>query len=199
LDAGADVNALNEGGESPLAAASKCYAISPKAYEEIAGLLLNRGANIESVDCFGRTPLMNAFSLSLEYCEDHVVSFLLDRGARASDWHIRAAAEGGHGAALEMLLKSFRPAPDSDYINYLLRLSLESANDACSMLLMRQGGRCNGNLLSLRHAHRYNQRLIKLHDELMRLRDELESIVKNVPIWAELAADRAAERRRGGV
>ena len=71
IQSGADVNSLDDEGNSPL------YKAAKSGHKAIARLLLNADANIEATDEEGTTPLREAF----QYGHANVVQLLLHRGA----------------------------------------------------------------------------------------------------------------------
>ena len=102
LDAGADVNAMDNDGETPL------HIASYKGYIEITKLLLDRGADVNARDLwkqFGRTPLhFAAWGGNSE-----IARLLLDKGAdiNAKRWDgftpIRWADILGHNKFVGLL------------------------------------------------------------------------------------------------
>jgi len=80
LEKGADVNAADQGGWTPL------YRASGMGHIDVVKLLLEKGAHIEAADRGGQTPLYRASGIG----HIDVVKLLLEKGA-----HIEAANRGG--------------------------------------------------------------------------------------------------------
>ncbi|KAL7621867.1 hypothetical protein AAE478_007367 [Parahypoxylon ruwenzoriense] len=90
----------NRDGSTPLSLAVR------RDHEDIIRLLLNRGANIESLDQFGQTPMHTA----AERGHAAIVQLLLDRGAnietknKNGETPLSLAAKSGHATIVELLL-----------------------------------------------------------------------------------------------
>lgn len=83
LDKGADVNAANSAGTTPLLLAIRTaqfgQAGSFEKNHQIARLLIDRGANVNANNNKGETPLI----MAAINCDDELVRFLLEKGANA--------------------------------------------------------------------------------------------------------------------
>ncbi|HEY0562586.1 MAG TPA: ankyrin repeat domain-containing protein [Methylophilus sp.] len=106
LNAGADVNAIDRMGMSPLLLA--CGKTS-QGYKELAELLINKGANINIQDKLGYTPLL----LSLSGGDVGIAMLLIERGA-----DITAKTRDGENAL------SLAEKADYPHIVRLLRKSM---------------------------------------------------------------------------
>jgi ankyrin repeat protein len=92
LDSGAEIEAKNEDGSTPLNWAAAF------AQTEIVKLLINRGARINARDKYGNTPLMSAAcqcAVATMNTADDVILMLLDHGA-----HINARNHDGRTALM---------------------------------------------------------------------------------------------------
>ncbi|EFX05479.1 ankyrin repeat-containing protein [Grosmannia clavigera kw1407] len=100
LNRGADVNAANSNGRTPLSHAAR------NGHKTTVNLLLNRGANINAADSDGQTPLHDAVWNGNET----TIKLLLDRGADinaadSDDWTpLHDAVWVGHVATVKLLL-----------------------------------------------------------------------------------------------
>ena len=97
LAAGAEVNALDEAGWTPLARA----VYSPEmehGFLDVVRLLVNAGANLEATIGFGVRPLM----LAAGYGEASIVEFLIQSGA-----DVLAKNEGGYTALMMVKQKHY--------------------------------------------------------------------------------------------
>jgi hypothetical protein len=75
LDRGADPNAKNEFGETPL------HVVAQKGSAPIAEVLIRRGAKIEAKDEAGNTPLILASGRQFDYMNSEVAKLLVSKGA----------------------------------------------------------------------------------------------------------------------
>ena len=100
LDNGADIEAMNDSGETALVGAAA------GGHEAIVRLLLDKGADIEAKDDSGRTALVRAAARGHEA----TVRLLLDKGADieakndSGETALVGAAAGGHEATVRLLL-----------------------------------------------------------------------------------------------
>ena len=100
LDRGAEIEAKDSGGRTPLHIATGC------GHEAIIGLVLDRGADIEAKDSYERTPL----HMFLWYGQEAAIRLLLNRGAdiEAKDSNGRTPLDNaslcGHVAMVGLLL-----------------------------------------------------------------------------------------------
>jgi uncharacterized protein len=97
IESGADVNACDERGWSPLAKAVYNPELK-RGFADVVQALIDAGANIESAIGYGVRPLM----LAAGYGETDVVEALLKAGA-----DVRASNEGGYTALMMVKQKHY--------------------------------------------------------------------------------------------
>lgn len=99
LEEGADINALNENGDSALSLAAA------RGHKEIVLLLFTKGANVGSMNQQRETALVQA----AKHGHDRILNILISHSESIDDYHCQmalgAAAERGHKKIVETLLQ----------------------------------------------------------------------------------------------
>jgi len=139
LDAGADVNAKNRRGATPLHWATTS--------EEKVRLLLDRGAEIDAKQAEGRTPLYQVASMANH---NHILRLLLDKGASASaptvtnTTPLSAASARGDVDAMRLLIaKGADVNAKSGTGSTPLYVAASSGNPEAVRLLIEKGADVN--------------------------------------------------------
>jgi hypothetical protein len=142
LDKGAEINATDEYGRTPLSWAAY------NGHEAIARLLLDKGAEVNATDDYGVTPLSEAASNGHEA----IARLLLDKGAEVNATDIYGvtplleAASNGHEAVARLLLDKGAEINATDISGRTpLLWAASNGHEAIARLLLDKGAEVNAN------------------------------------------------------
>jgi outer membrane protein assembly factor BamB len=151
LDQGADVNADNGRGGTPL------YVAAEQGRAGVARLLLERGAdpNVKDLE-WGRTPLRHASlpdSTSRGKAERaEIIRMLLEKGAGSDGDALSDLISGGHIEAAKIILS--RGQVDPSYLNLGLRAAKRAGSAELAEMLIKAGAKEPGEMDAPRSAER---------------------------------------------
>lgn len=128
LDAGADVNAKNDYGGTPLSFACD------RGRTEVVQLLLERGADPNTKDTFyGASPLTWAAMKK----RPEIVGLLLDKGAQGADDALTSAVFQGEAEIVKVVLEKGKPKPET--LSNALAAATEAKKEEIVALLKAAG------------------------------------------------------------